>query len=202
MTISVTQSMSTHETIQPANKQGLHTCTLFPINQLRRSINGFIAVVCLVVTPNKVKPPSKEEKIATINLRLHPTNGDPVGQDSPWKTACEIMQLVLGFPVSLRGDLTGGLYPHHSSAGELTGTPSFNQLKWTTTTSSNILAIITFSAKYHYHSEFEHTFYTQGFVRIHNFIHNFSGRWHNKYIASINCYYYYSTKLLLLWSQN
>jgi len=34
----------------------------------------------------------------------------PVGQDSPWKTACGIMLLVLGFAVPLRRDLTGASF--------------------------------------------------------------------------------------------
>jgi len=46
------------------------------------------------------------------------------------------MLLVLGFAVPLRGDLTGGFI---FATAVLTGTLSFSQLKWTTTTTKDVI---------------------------------------------------------------
>jgi len=102
------------------------------VSRLLKKNFCFSAVACLVVTPNKVKPASEQEKFAAINLCLHPTIGDPVGQDSHWKTSFRIMLLVLGFAVPLRGDLTGASFSRLCWGADWNS--SISQLKWTTTT--------------------------------------------------------------------
>jgi len=63
--------------IRKVGWQASHLC-------LQNIWQGFTAVACLMVMPNKVKPASEEEIIAAINLCLHPTTGNSqVGQDSP-----------------------------------------------------------------------------------------------------------------------
>jgi len=62
--------------IRKVGWQASHLC-------LQNIWHGFTAVVCLMVTPKKVKPSSEEETITAINLCFHPTTRDtPAGQES------------------------------------------------------------------------------------------------------------------------